>query len=76
MVVYLCKQSFFRIHLELLTALCLHATFAVAELLKMYFHLFPVGGDNANLFGGDFCNALLGLCQEQLLQVVNYDIDF
>ncbi len=43
---------------------------------KSSFHLFPVGGNDANISGGDSRDALLGLCQEQLLQVVNNDFDF
>lgn len=44
--------------------------------VKTIFHLFPVGGDDANVFGKDSRDSLLGLCQKQLFQVVDKDVDF
>lgn len=46
------------------------------KILKRNFHLFPVGGDNADLFGVHFSYAFLGLCEEQLLQVIHDDVNF
>lgn len=38
-------------------------------------YLFPVGGDDANVFGWDLGNTFLALRQQQFLQVVNDDGD-